>query len=156
MSHTCQYCFKRKKQCHKPVPLWTKLVLGISKGAVSFHFHLCILMAFALPFAVEEHVSFHKLPQCLDIINFWQQRMLCMLDHLCESSGIDKTTMPGFDNQPPHQHTTSPSNMSLSSPGLGVSGLALPDTPPSVSSRLSSKAAGSCVYTLFSDSTFVW
>ena len=111
-------------------------------------------MLLTLVMAVQEHTGFQTLTQRLDIIDFWQKKMLHVLDRLCENGGIDMLSIPGYDDPPPHQHLPSPSNLSVSSPGLGVSSLALADTPPSVSSRSSSRAAGPCEYKCTAESRF--
>ena len=61
--------------------------------------------------------------------------------------GILASTIPGMDELLPHQPPPSPSNRTQSSPGLGISALALVDNPPSISSPSSSKAAGPCEHT---------
>ena len=90
----------------------------------------------------------------LDIIDFWQQKMLHILDRLCENGSIEMSSIPGYDDPPPHQHPPSPCNLSVSSTGWGVSSLALVDTLPSISSRSSSRAAGPCEYRCFAESRF--
>ena len=113
----------------------------------------CILLLTlpALPDAAEEHTDPRMLPQHLDNIDFFHKKIMRMLDHLLESGGIDPSTIPGYDDQPPHQVPPSPSNLTASSLGLGIASLGLADTLPSISSRssskatcLSSKAAGPC------------
>ena len=114
----------------------------------------CILLLTlpALLDAAEEHTDPWTLPQRLDNIDFFHKKIVRMLDRLLESRGIDPSSIPGYDDQPPHQVPPSPSNLTVSSPGLGIASLSLANTPPSISSRSSSKAtrssskaAGPCV-----------
>lgn len=63
-----------------------------------------------------------------------------MLRALCAKQQIDPTTLPGFRVSPPHPHSHSPSIQSASSPGLGVSSLALSDTHSNPSTRSSAKS----------------
>ena len=109
----------------------------------------------ALLDAAEEHTDPRMLPQRLNNIDFFHKKIVRMLDRLLESGGIDPSTIPGYDDQPPLQVPPSPSNLTTSSPGLGIASLSLADTPPSISprssskaTRLSSKAAGPCACTL--------
>ena len=156
LTHACQHCFEKKKQCSKPYPSWAKPVLGITRGIVHIYFYLFIMMLLTFPTAADDYIDFHMLPQRLDILDFRQKKMLCMLECLCDTGGIDMSMIPGFDDLPPHQYPTSPNNRSLSSPGLGVSGLALADTPPSLSSRSSSRAARPCECKPFHYSIVTW
>ena len=143
--------FQEEETMHQASSLLGQASLGHWHrcGAISF----CILMLTlpALPDAAEEHTDPWTLPQHLDNIDFFHKKIVRMLDRLLESRGIDPSTIPGYDNQPPHQVPPSPSNLTVSSPGLGIASLGLADTLPSISSRssskatrLSSKAAGPC------------
>ena len=112
------------------------------------HWHRCGAIPFCILFltlpalldAAEEHTDPQTLPQRLDNIDFFHKKIMHMLDRLLESGGIDPSTIPGYDDQPPHQVPPSPCNLTTSSPGLGIASLGLADTLPSISSCLSSKA----------------
>ena len=54
-------------------------------------------MLLTLVMAVQEHTGFQTLTQRLDIIDFWQKKMLHVLDRLCENGGIDVSSIPGYD-----------------------------------------------------------
>ena len=86
-------------------------MLGLQKGIVLLHLYPSLLMLLTLNMAAEEHTGFQTLTQHLDIINFWQQKMLCVLDCLCENGGIEMSSIQGYNNPPPHQHPPSPSNL---------------------------------------------
>ena len=132
--------FQEEETMHQASSLLGQASLGHQHrcGAISF----CILMLTlpALLDAAEEHTDPQTLPQCLDNIDFFHKKIVRMLDRLLESRGIDPSTIPGYDDQPPHQVPPSPSNLTASSPGLGIASLGLADTLPSISSRSSSKA----------------
>ena len=77
------------------------------------------------------------------MLEYKVDKVLRYLEAICPKLKIDSSTIAGLNDPPPVHRSASPSVRSLSSPGLGVSSLALYDTH-SNTSMTSSKVAGPC------------
>ena len=72
-----------------------------------------------------------------------------MLQALCERQLIDTSSIPGFSPLPLLSRSNSPGAATTSSPGLGVSNLALSDTHSNASTRSSGKSDKPCKSEVF-------
>ena len=138
--HPCVPVLFQEETMHQASSLLGQAGFGHRHRCGAITFCILLLTLPALLDAAEEHTDPQTLPQRLDNIDFFHKKIVHMLDCLLESGGIDPSTIPGYDDQPPHQVPPSPSNLTESSPGLAIASLSLADTLPSISSRLSSKA----------------
>ena len=108
--------------------------------------------------ALKERMDIHS--DRMDLSEYNQMKILSLLLALCDDRGIDPSNIAGFNKPPPVPRSLSPHSVLnspsiQSSPGLGMSSLALSDAPSDASNRSSvaSNNSGTST-TLFIDILF--
>ena len=143
LMYACEVCNKRKITCHRPHLTWALPMLGLSKGVVHSYFYESTVVTIAHMIAADHSVSYHTLPQWMENLEYKVDKILHYLEAFCPKMKVDPSTIPGLNEPPPDLCSASHSICSLSSPGLGVSSLALSDAQSNTSAT-SSKVAGPC------------
>ena len=118
-------------------------MLGLTKGVVHSHFYEATVVIMTHMISADRSISYHTLPQRMENLEYKVDKILRYVEAFCPHMNIDPSTIPGLNEPPPDLRSASPSIRSLSSPGLGVSSLALSDAPSNTSAT-SSKVAGPC------------
>ena len=78
----------------------------------------------------------------MEMLEYKVDKVLRYLEAFCPKLNIDLSTIAGLNDPPPVHRSASPSVCSLSSPGLGVSSLALSDTHSNTSNACVSGRPG--------------